>query len=199
MGLTQYASGLRVSELCRLRIKDIDLERMTITVRDGKGGKDRQTILARALKSELEGHVAEIRELFDEDRRNGTRGVYLPKSLQRKYPNAAREWGWFWLWPSSRLSADPRGSKAELLRHHTLPKTYQNVFKSAVRKSGMAKQATSHALRHSFATHLLEGGTDLRRLQELMGHADIATTQKYLHVMAPSKDVVESPLDLPAD
>ncbi len=195
MGLTQYASGLRVSELCRLRIKDIDPERTTISVRDGKGGKDRQTILARALIRELEEHIAEVREQYCEDRRNGTQGVFLPKSLQRKYPNASKEWGWFWLWPSGRLSADPRASSVESLRHHILPKTYQNVFKSSVRKSGIAKQATSHSLRHSFATHLLEGGTDIRRVQELLGHADIATTQKYLHVMKPSQDVVESPLD----
>jgi len=172
---------------------------MTISVRDGKGGKDRQTILARALKRELEEHLSEIREQFYEDRQNTTCGVYLPKRLQRKYPNAAKEWGWFWLWPSGRLSSDPRASSAEPLRHHILPKTYQNVFKSAVRKSGIAKQATSHALRHSFATHLLEGGTDIRRVQELLGHADLATTQKYLHVMKPSEDVVQSPLDLPEE
>lgn len=197
MGRVQYGAGLRVSELCRLRIKDIDFERMTISVNDGKGGKSRQTLLAKSLKGELMDHLEWARQLFAEDRREGKRGVYLPHGLERKYPGAAKEWGWFWVWPSRQSSTDPRSPDAGESRHHILPKTYQNQFKSAVRKSGIAKQATSHALRHSFATHLLESGIDIRRVQELLGHADIATTQKYLHVMRPSEDAVESPLDLP--
>ena len=193
-GRLQYGSGLRLSELVSLRIKDVDLERGLVTVRDGKGEKDRVTILPACLRAGLERQIAVAREYWEEDRRNDAPGVYLPNALSRKMPKAAKSWAWMWLFPADHLSRDPESGIVR--RHHLHDKVYGEAIKRAASKMGTAKRITSHVLRHSFATHLLEGGTDIRTVQELLGHADVKTTEIYTHTVKFSNGKgVRSPLD----
>ncbi len=194
MARMQYAGGLRVSELMRLRIKDLDLERGQVVVRMGKGGKDRVAPLAEKLVSELEAHLAEVRELFEADRdRNDLAGVYLPEALARRHSRAGQDWRWQWLWPSREIPTDPRSGLRK--RHHVLDGVYQESVRQAAIRAGLNKRVTSHTLRHSFATHLLEDGVDIRTVQDLLGHKSIETTQIYLHVMQKPGAGVRSPLD----
>ncbi|TVP75938.1 MAG: integron integrase [Puniceicoccaceae bacterium] len=194
MARLQYASGLRVSELMRLRVQDLDLERNQITVRCGKGNKDRVAPLSEKLVGALKAHLEAVRVLFEEDLKRGDlAGVYLPEALSRKHKNAGRDWRWQWVWPSREISKDPRSGR--LRRHHVLDRAYQSVIRKAGIDAGINKRITSHTLRHSFATHLLENGTDIRTVQDLLGHKNVETTQIYTHVMQKPGMGVRSPLD----
>jgi integron integrase len=193
MAQVQYAGGLRVSELARLRVKDLDLERGQVVVRSGKGGKDRVAPLSSRLTEGLEAHLGEVRQLFEEDLRSDLPGVYLPEALARKFSNAGKDWRWQWLWPSREISKDPRTGKRR--RHHVLDGVYQGAVSRAGKRAGLNKRVTSHTLRHSFATHLLEDGVDIRTVQDLLGHKSVETTQIYLHVMRKPGAGVRSPLD----
>ena len=188
-----YGGGLRLQECLQLRVKDVDLEQSLLIVRSGKGDRDRRTILPETLKDELIKHLAEIRSLYDQDRKHEIAGVWLPGALDKKYPNAGKEWAWFWLFPSKSLSIDPRGNI--IRRHHIHPGALQKAFKVAVGKAGITKQASVHTLRHSFATHLLENGYDIRTIQELLGHRNLQTTMIYTHVATKNILGVRSPLD----
>ena len=190
----QYGAGLRLSELVRLRIKDMDVERGTVTVRCGKGDKDRVTVLPQSLREEVVKQVERARERWRDDREKGLAGVWLPGALARKFRRAAESFEWFWLFPAHQISVDPECGIPR--RHHLLGKVYNEAIKRAAKAAGIEKQVTSHALRHSFATHLLEGGTDLRTIQEVLGHEDISTTEIYLHVATGANGLgVVSPLD----
>lgn len=190
----QYGAGLRLSELVRLRIKDVDLGRGTVTVRGGKGDKDRVTVLPQSLREELAKQVERAREVWRGDREAGLAGVWLPGALARKFRRAAETFEWFWLLPARQTSVDPESGV--LRRHHLHGKVYNDAIKRAAREAGIEKQVTSHALRHSFATHLLECGVDLRTIQDLLGHEDISTTEIYLHVAVGVNGLgVVSPLD----
>ncbi|BCX48695.1 hypothetical protein HAHE_26030 [Haloferula helveola] len=190
----QYGAGLRRSELVRLRIKDVDLERGTLTVRQGKGDKDRCTILPKSLLKAVAAQIEAAREIWRRDREAGLAGVHIPGALGRKFRRAAESFEWFWLFPAKQTSMDPNAGVRR--RHHLLAKVYGDAVRRAAVDAGIEKRVTSHALRHSFATHLLEGGADLRTIQELLGHEDITTTEIYLHVAAGSNGFgVTSPLD----
>jgi len=193
MAMLIYGCGLRLLECLRLRVKDISMEQNTVIVRSGKGDKDRRTILPESLKDDLIRHLAEVRSIYDEDRKKDLSGVMLPGALERKYPNAGKEWGWFWLFPSKTLSVDPRG--LVIRRHHIHPVSLQKAFKVAVGRAGIEKQASVHTLRHSFATHLLENGYDIRTIQQLLGHQNLQTTMIYTHVAGKNFLGVRSPLD----
>lgn len=188
-----YGSGLRLMEGLRLRVKDVDLERGQITVRSGKGDKDRVTVLPESLRTMLEEQLAACRAVWKSDRAEGLAGVWLPEALARKYPKAGESWNWFWLWPSRETSIDPRGG--ERRRHHLVDARLQIAVKKAGKEAGLNKVVTPHVLRHSFATHLLESGTDIRTVQDLLGHSSVTTTQIYLHVMKKPGVGVKSPLD----
>ncbi len=188
-----YGGGLRLAECIRLRIQDVDFQRQVLTVRGGKGDKDRETLLPSSTVDELNSHLIDIRKLFEMDRENNIAGVKLPGGLNRKYPNAGNEWKWFWLFPSLKLSVDPRTGVVR--RHHVLPNTLQKRIKNAVDKSGIIKNASVHTFRHSFATHLLEAGYDIRTIQELLGHSNVQTTMIYTHVAKKNKLGIISPLD----
>lgn len=191
----QYGSGLRQSELLRLRIKDVDLDRGTLTVRAGKGDKDRVTVIPKSLIGSMAAQIEKARHLWERDRENDVAGVYLPGALARKFRAAAKEFAWQYLFPAKEVTVDPRTSIER--RHHLLGGVYGKALKRAVNRLGMQKRVTSHALRHSFATHLLEDGADLRTIQELLGHEDITTTEIYLHVAVGANGMgVTSPLDL---
>ena len=190
----QYGAGLRLSELVRMRVKDVDVGRGTVTVRKGKGDKDRVTLLPQSLREEVASQIEQVREVWARDREAGLAGVYLPGALARKFRRAAETFEWFWLFPARQTSID--GESGIQRRHHLHGKVYNEAIKRAASAAGIEKRVTSHALRHSFATHLLENGTDLRTIQDLLGHEDISTTEIYLHVATGANGLgVVSPLD----
>ena len=188
-----YGSGLRLMEVMRLRVKDLDFENGMIVVRQGKGRKDRRTILPRSLESRLRAQLAEGRKLYESDREDDLEGVWMPDALERKAPSWGKEWVWFWVFPSNRRSVDPRGSMVR--RHHLNNNGLQKAVKAATLKAGIDKKVSCHVLRHSFATHLLESGRDIRTVQELLGHDDVRTTEIYTHVLNRPGDALGSPLD----
>jgi integron integrase len=188
-----YGTGMRLMECVRLRVKDVDFERGELTVRHGKGGKDRLTVLPASAIPALRAHLARVRVLWERDGAAGRPGVEMPEALARKYPSAPRAWGWFWVFPARELSTDPRSGIER--RHHTHEQALQRAIKAAVGLAGIAKPASTHTLRHSFATHLLESGYDIRTVQELLGHSDVSTTMFYTHVLNRGGRGVVSPLD----
>jgi integron integrase len=188
-----YGSGLRIMEAVRLRVKDIDYDMKQITVRSGKGAKDRFTTFPPSLIPLLENHLKTVKALHEDDLLEGFGGVYLPFALERKNPGANKEWGWQYVFPSRNTSVDPRSGKTR--RHHVDPSVVNKAIKSAARKIGLTKQVTAHTFRHSFATHLLERGTDIRTIQALLGHNDISTTMVYTHILQQGGHGVLSPLE----
>jgi len=200
MAEVMYGSGLRIKECCRLRVKDVDLERLQIAVRNGKGDQDRATVLPRRLVDRLRAQVDRVRRLHEDDLARGLGRVWLPTALRRKYTNAERELGWQYLFPANRFSVDPREPQDRIRRrHHIHVDSVQKAIRAAAKKSGLTKRVTPHVFRHSFATHLLENGDNIRTVQELLGHKDIQTTMIYLHVMEGGTTNVRSPLDLLED
>lgn len=188
-----YGAGLRLMECVRLRVKDIDFGYGQITVRDGKGAKDRRTLLPVSLAESLKLQLAHVKSQHEIDLRRGYGEVYLPYALERKYPNAAESWAWQYVFPASKLSVDPRSGAVR--RHHVSEDGLQRAIKEAVRRAELIKPASCHTLRHSFATHLLEANYDIRTIQELLGHKDVSTTMIYTHVLNRGGRGVASPLD----
>ena len=190
-----YGAGLRLMECLRLRVKDIDSEQHQITIRDGKGQKDRLTMLPKRLEQTLVEHLAKVRILYTQDIATHQANVFLPDALARKYPHAPQEWAWQWVFPARSLSTDPRSGLVR--RHHLGEETLQRAVKTAIAQAGIAKAGSCHTLRHSFATHLIEDGYDIRTVQELLGHKDVRTTMIYTHVLNRGGRGVLSPLDTP--
>ncbi|MCP4715710.1 MAG: integron integrase, partial [Deltaproteobacteria bacterium] len=188
-----YGSGLRLMECVRLRVQDIDFHYAQLAVRDGKGHKDRVTMLPEPIKAPLQTHLAAVRRLHDKDLQEGFGRVYLPYALERKYKNANRQWSWQYVFPASRLSVDPRSGIER--RHHFAEGALQKAVKAAIRQAGVHKHGNCHTFRHSFATHLLESGYDIRSVQELLGHKDVSTTMIYTHVLNRPGVTVRSPLE----
>ncbi len=188
-----YGTGMRIMEALRLRVKDVDFGRREIRIRGGKGAKDRVTMLPDRLFPELRGHVAETKRLHRMDLQEGFGAVWMPSALTRKYPAAAHEWAWQYVFPADRRSVDPRTGITR--RHHVSDQSFQRAIRETLRVSGIAKPATPHTLRHSFTTHLLEAGDDIRTVQELLGHSDVSTTMVYTHVLNRGGRGVASPLD----
>lgn len=188
-----YGSGLQLMECVRLRVKDLDFAQRAIIVRDGKGAEDRVTMLPDSLIAPLQEHLQRVKRLHEEDLAKGHGAVYLPHALERKYPNANREWAWQYVFPSDRLSVDPRSGTVR--RHHLDESGLQKAVRQAAKRAGIPKPVTPHTFRHSFATHLLEAGYDIRTVQELLGHKDVRTTMIYTHVLQRGGLAVRSPLD----
>lgn len=188
-----YGTGMRLMEGLRLRVKDLEFDRRAIVVREGKGFKDRVVMLPAALEGRLREQLAASHRLWSADRAAQVPGVQVPHALERKYPRAAQSWAWHWVFPQATLSRDPRSGIER--RHHLLDQTFQRAFRSAVQAAGVVKPASPHTLRHSFATHLLLSGYDIRTVQELLGHADVSTTMIYTHVLRLGGGAVRSPLD----
>lgn len=191
-----YGSGLRVSECCRLRVKDLDFDNSLLFVRGGKGDKDRSTLLAEGVKRALREHLEDVRRLYEGDRAARLAGVWLPGALERKYPNAGTEWCWFWVFPSPSPSVDPRAGVVR--RHHVGDTAIQRAVRDAARAAGLHKPVSVHTLRHTFATHLLLNGVDIRQIQEYLGHSKVETTMIYTHVVKELRNPARSPLDLMA-
>lgn len=194
MAQLAYGGGLRLMELLRLRVKDVDLETRVITVRSGKGDKDRVSVLADALVKPLRSHLTRVRAVWESDTAAGLDGAWLPEGLEKKYPNAGTEWVWQWLFPSRETSIDPRSGVRR--RHHVGDAAFQIAVKKAGQRAKIDKRVTPHVLRHSFATHLLEGGSDIRTVQELLGHNNVEITMIYTHVLSRPGLSVRSPLDV---
>jgi integron integrase len=189
-----YGSGLRLMEALRLRVKDLDIERRELTVRDGKGGKDRLTLLPQSLVPALQEHLLQVRSIHQSDLNAGWGRVLMPYALERKYPNASREWGWQWVFPQQKRWRDP--ATGHQGRHHLDPSVVQKAVKRAVAAAGVSKAASCHTFRHSFATHLLERGQDIRTIQELLGYKDVSTTMIYTHLLNRGPLGVRSPGDV---
>lgn len=189
-----YGSGLRLMEAVRLRVKDVDFSKSEIIVREGKGNKDRVTVLPKPVIYPLEQHLIRVKSIHEMDIREGYGRVYLPFALARKYPNANREWCWQYVFPASKRSVDPRSGQIQ--RHHIAESALQKAVKAAIRRAGINKPGSCHTLRHSFATHMLESGYDLRTIQELLGHHSVETTQIYTHVLNRGGRGVKSPLEV---
>ncbi|MFQ5587656.1 MAG: integron integrase, partial [Nitrospiria bacterium] len=187
-----YGSGLRLMEVVRLRVQDLDFSSRLIIVRDGKGNKDRATLLPVPLHTPLKNHLLRVRQLHDSDLKNGYGAVYLPNALMQKYPKAATTWGWQYVFPSKSRAKDPRDGV--IRRHHAHETGLQKAVSAAKKSAGIVKRASCHTLRHSFATHLLESGVNIRVLQELLGHADVSTTEIYTHVLTQNLGGIQSPL-----
>ncbi|MBK9134154.1 MAG: integron integrase [Betaproteobacteria bacterium] len=188
-----YGTGLRITEALQLRVKDLEFDRQAIVVRAGKGGKDRVVMLPAALAPALLQQVERARLLWHADQREGRGGVQMPDALERKYPRAGHSWSWFWVFPQDSHATCPRTGVVR--RHHLFDQTFQRAFKRAVEQAGITRLATPHTLRHSFATHLLQAGTDIRTVQKLLGHSDVSTTMIYTHVLDVAGGAVRSPLD----
>lgn len=189
-----YGSGLRVMECLRLRVADVDFSKKEIFVRDDKGYKNRMTLLPQTLIAPLQGYLQEVQALHEEDVSKGFGEVWMPEGLQKKYPDASKHWDWQYIFPSTKLSVDQHTGR--IYRHHADEKTVQRAVKKAAKDAKISKQATPHTLRHSFATHLLEGGQDIHTVQQLLGHADVTTTMIYTQVLNTGGQRVSSPLDL---
>jgi len=196
MATLLYGSGLRLLECVSLRVKDVDVTTRTLTVRGGKGDKDRTTVLPEVLVAPLQSHLRRVRGRYERDRAAGVGGVTLPEALERKYPNAAWEWGWQFIFPAGRLhGGDGGGGPAGRRRHHVHETVLQRAVRDAAIRTGLTKPVSCHTFRHSFATHLLESGYDIRTVQELMGHTDVRTTMIYTHVLNRGAAAVHSPVD----
>ncbi len=193
MGQLLYGAGLRLMECLRLRVKDIDFGYKQIVVRDGKGHKDRMTMLPEVVIEPLGRHLMKVKQIHERDLKEGFGSAYLPYALARKYPRADREWGWQYVFPAARRSIDPRSGVER--RHHVTENVLQRAIKNAIRQAGIAKPGSTHSLRHSFATHLIEAGYDIRTVQELLGHNDVSTTMIYTHVLNKGGKGVVSPSD----
>ena len=193
MARLMYGGGLRLMELVRLRVKDIDFDHGYIVVRDGKGGGDRTTLLGESVVDELKAHLVQVRQVYDQDFADGNANVYMPNALAKKYRNAPSSWDWQYAFPSKKLSKDPRSDA--IRRHHVSESNLQKAIRVAKNRAGLTKPTTPHTLRHSFATHLLEAGTNIRVVQKLLGHKDVKTTEIYTHVLQQQLHNVVSPLE----
>lgn len=193
MAEVAYGSGLRIAELLALRVKDVDFDSCLISVRGGKGDKDRVTCLPRTVAFKLRSHMERCRVVWERDRAAGARPIFLPDGLERKFPNGGREWPWFWVWPAKGESVDPRSGVVR--RHHVHEHTLGKALRAAAAKCGVHKRVTAHTLRHSFATNLLAAGAGITQVQELLGHSSVETTQVYLHCVPQFARAVVSPMD----